>query len=97
VRNISGRRAGAEATQRAVDDSTAPHTAILNLELCLSPAERRIQAQTRLMRATAKIHYGQIHLFERYAKGNFLSQIYMKISKDCKWQNKADEIGANVQ
>lgn len=74
MRKIRGRRAGAEATQSAVDASTAPQTAILNLELCLSPAERRMHAHTKLIRATAKIHCRQIKLVRRiYAKGNFLS------------------------
>jgi hypothetical protein len=74
VRKIRGRRAGAEATQRAVEASTAPQIAILSLELSLSPAERRMQAHTKLIRATAKIHCRQIKSLEgNYAKGNFLS------------------------
>lgn len=46
----------------AVEASTAPQTAILNLESSLRPAERRTQAQTILMTATAKIHFGQMGL-----------------------------------
>lgn len=77
---MRGRKAGAEATHMAVEASTAPQTAILNLESSLRPAERRTQAQTILMTATAKIHFGQMRLGGGLGGGGTPRAIFLRRS-----------------